>query len=78
MKTFISKGKGFTNSRMWTACVGKSPMHHTQINNPQYHYRGGAVAGWLKVLFKFLTCPYILVSFWRLVMHALFSPVQVE
>jgi len=32
----------------------------------------------LKVLVKFLTCPYTLNLFWRLVMRALFSPVQVE
>jgi len=29
-------------------------------------------------LLKFLTCPYLLVSFWRPVIHALFSPVQAE
>jgi len=32
----------------------------------------------VEVLLKFLTCPYILVSFWRPVIHVLFSPVQVE
>jgi len=32
----------------------------------------------LKVLSKFLTRFYILVPFWRHVIHALFSPVQVE
>ena len=31
-----------------------------------------------EVLLKFLTCPYILISFWRSVMHALFLLVQVE
>ena len=32
----------------------------------------------LKVLLKFLTCLYILVSFWRPVKHALVLPVHVE
>jgi len=32
----------------------------------------------INVLLEFLTCPHTLVSFWRPVIHALFSPIQVE